>query len=154
MYTYHCRSRRILDFLANSSPAAVAEIRGCGEYPSICGVLMLYPSQTGVFAVVSVEGLPDGLGSGNTLAMHIHDPETGAHYNPANTAHPYHAGDMPPIFVERNRGWSAFLTERFDIREIIGKEIVIHGRRDDFSTQPSGDAGKKIACGTILCAGR
>ena len=149
MYTYHCRSRRILDFLANSSPAAVAQICGCGEYPSICGTLMLFPSQTGVFAVVSVEGIPDNLGCGNILAMHIHDPETGAHYNPKNAPHPCHAGDMPPIFVEKNSGWSAFLTERFDVREVIGKEIVLHQRRDDFTTQPSGDAGKKIACGKI-----
>lgn len=149
MYTYHSRSRRILDFLSRSSPAAAAQICGCEKYPSICGTLMLYSSQAGIFAVVSVDGIPDEFGCGNILAMHIHDPETGAHYNPANTAHPYHAGDMPPIFVEHNSGWSAFLTERFDVREVMGKEIVLHRRRDDFTTQPSGDAGEKIACGKI-----
>ena len=149
MYTY--RSKRILDYLARSVPAASAKICGCGEFPSICGTLMLYPSQTGVFAVVSVEGIPDSIGWGNILAMHIHDPETGKHYNPANAPHPCHAGDMPPIFVDGNKGWSAFLTERFEIREVIGKEIIIHSRRDDFTTQPSGDAGKKIACGKIEC---
>ncbi|MBE6820440.1 MAG: superoxide dismutase family protein [Ruminococcaceae bacterium] len=149
MYTYNCRSRRILDFLARSSPSAVARICGCEKYPSIQGTLLLYSSQAGVFAVVSVDGIPDELGCGNILAMHIHDPETGAHYNPANTPHPHHAGDMPPIFVERNSGWAAFLTERFDVREVMGKEIVLHRRRDDFTTQPSGDAGEKIACGKI-----
>lgn len=149
MFTYHCRSRRILDFLSNSSPDATAQIRGIEGYPSICGSLMLYQSQAGIFAVVSVGGIPDELGCGNILAMHIHDPATGMHYNPDCTEHPFHAGDMPPLFVDKNEAWSAFLTERFDIREVMGKTVVIHRKRDDFKTQPSGDAGEKIAEGTI-----
>lgn len=149
MYTYNCRSRRILDFLSRSTPAATAQICGVEGYPSICGTLMLYQSQAGVFAVVSVDGIPDELGCGNILAMHIHDPATGKHYNPEGTEHPYHAGDMPPLFVDKNSAWSAFLTERFDVREVMGKTVVIHRRRDDFTTQPSGDAGEKIAEGTI-----
>lgn len=153
MYTYHSRSRRILDFLSRSRPAAVAQICGNEEFPSVCGTLMLYQSQAGVFAVVSVGGIPDELGNGNILAMHIHDPATGMHYNPGNAAHPHHAGDMPPLFVDKNDAWAAFLTERFDIREIIGKTVVIHRRRDDFTTQPSGDADGQIATGTITgCA--
>lgn len=151
MYICHSRSRRILDFLSRSSPVATAQIEGCESYPCIRGTMMLYPSQTGVFLVVSVENIPSELGCGNILAMHIHDPETGAHYNPEGTPHPHHAGDLPPLFVEKNEAWSAFLTERFDIREVIGKHIVIHRRRDDFTTQPSGDAGEKVACGTITC---
>lgn len=149
MYTYHCRSRRILDFLSRSAPAATAQICGVEGYPSICGTLMLYQSPAGTFAVVSVDGIPDELGCGNILAMHIHDPATGMHYNPEGVEHPYHAGDMPPLFVDKNSAWSAFLTERFDVREVIGKNIVIHRRQDDFTTQPSGDAGKKIAEGII-----
>ena len=149
MFTYNCRSRRILDFLSCSSPAAAAEIRGLGGYDSICGTLSLYQSQAGIIAVVSVEGIPDKIGCKSILAMHIHDPATGMHYNPDGTPHPFHSGDMPPLFVNKNSAWSAFLTDRFDIREIIGKTVVIHRKRDDFSTQPSGDAGEKIAEGTI-----
>ena len=149
MYTYHSRSRRILDFLSRSRPAAVAQICGTEDFPSVCGTLMLYPSQAGVFAVVSVGGIPDKLGCGNILAMHIHDPATGKHYNPKTLPHPFHAGDMPPLFVDGNDAWAAFLTERFDVRDVIGKTVVIHRRRDDFTTQPSGDAGEKIAEGTI-----
>lgn len=110
---------------------------------------MLYESPAGVFAVVSVGGIPDKLGCGNILAMHIHDPATGKHYNPENSGHPHHAGDMPPLFVDKNDAWAAFLTERFDIREVMGKTVVIHRRRDDFTTQPSGDAGEQVATGTI-----
>lgn len=30
-----------------------------------------------------------------------------------------------------------------------GRSVIIHGGRDDFTTQPSGDAGTKIGCGVI-----
>lgn len=149
MYTYHSRSRRILDFLSRSRPSAVAQICGTVDFPSICGTLMLYQSHAGVFAVVSVGGIPAEIGQGNVLGMHIHDPATGKHYNPDGTPHPQHAGDMPPLFVDGSDAWSAFLTERIYVGEVIGKNIVIHRRRDDFSSQPSGDAGEMIACGEI-----
>ncbi len=41
------------------------------------------------------------------------------------------------------------LTDRFRIEEIIGGTVVIHDAPDDFHTQPSGNAGAKIACGVI-----
>lgn len=149
MYTYHSRSRRILDFLSRSRPGAVAQICGCGDFPEVCGTLMLYQSNAGVFAVVSVGGIPAEIGQGNVLGMHIHDPATGKHYNPSGKAHPHHAGDMPPLFVDGSDAWCAFLTERFNLCEVIGKTAVIHRRRDDFTSQPSGDAGEMLACGEI-----
>ncbi len=149
MYTYHSRSKKILDYLSHSVPCGVAQICGTEEFPSVCGTLMLYQSSAGVFSVVSVSGVPKEFGCGNILAMHIHDPKTGKHYNPEDTAHPFHAGDMPPLFVDGGCAWSAFMSERFNVNEVIGKEIVIHRRRDDFTSQPSGDAGEMIACGKI-----
>ena len=44
---------------------------------------------------------------------------------------------------------SCFYTENFEIDDIIGKTIIIHQNPDDFTTQPSGNAGTKIACGEI-----
>lgn len=41
-------------------------------------------------------------------------------------------------------------TDRFYVDEIIGKTVIVHEDPDDFHTQPSGNAGKKIACGVIL----
>ena len=38
---------------------------------------------------------------------------------------------------------------RFRIDEIIGKTIIIHSSTDDFTSQPSGNSGSKIACGEI-----
>ncbi len=39
--------------------------------------------------------------------------------------------------------------KKFTIDEIIGKTVIIHAKPDDFITQPSGNAGEKIACGVI-----
>lgn len=149
MYTYHSRSRRILEFLSRTRPAATAQICGMTDYSSVCGTLMLFDSHAGVFAVVSVGGIPPEIGCGNILGMHIHDPETGNHFDMGENPHPQHSGDLPPLFVEKTEAWAAFLTERIRVCDVIGKQIVIHSRRDDFTTQPSDDAGEKIACGII-----
>ena len=42
-----------------------------------------------------------------------------------------------------------FLTDRFTLKEIIGRTVVIHSMPDDFTSQPSGNSGEKIACGVI-----
>ena len=41
------------------------------------------------------------------------------------------------------------LINKFKIEDIIGKVIIIHDMPDDFTTQPSGNSGTKIACGKI-----
>lgn len=41
------------------------------------------------------------------------------------------------------------LIDKFKIRDIIGKVIIIHSSPDDFTSQPSGNSGIKIACGII-----
>ena len=41
------------------------------------------------------------------------------------------------------------LINKFTVNEIIGRTVIIHSQPDDFTTQPSGNSGKKIACGEI-----
>lgn len=41
------------------------------------------------------------------------------------------------------------LTGRFHVEQIIGRTVILHSNPDDFHTQPSGNAGTKIACGVI-----
>ena len=94
-------------------------------------------------------------------ALHIHQggsctgneidklANTMGHYNPDMCMHPYHAGDMPPLFESDGYAFMIYLTKRFSINEIIGRTIIIHSMTDDFRTQPSGDSGDKIACGVI-----
>lgn len=42
-----------------------------------------------------------------------------------------------------------FFTDKFKVRDIIGKSLVIHENPDDYRTQPAGNSGRKIACGVI-----
>lgn len=56
---------------------------------------------------------------------------------------------MPPLFGNDGKAFSAFLTDRFTVKEIVGKTVIIHSSTDDFTTQPSGNSGEMIACGEI-----
>ena len=104
-------------------------------------------------------GLPNSNlpGSSSFYAMHIHDSgdcsdhfsHTGLHYNPQNALHPDHAGDMPPLLGNQGYAFSVFYDKRYTIQEIIGRSVIIHEKPDDFTSQPAGNAGDKIACGTI-----
>ena len=144
-------------------PYAFAKIKGNNDYPRINGIVYFYKVQAGVLVLIHVNGLPisDSICKKPIFAVHIHsgssctgnnnDPFADAmmHYNPNDCAHPYHAGDLPPIFGVDGLGFSIFLTNRFSIEDIIGKTVIIHSAPDDFTTQPSGNSGTKIACGVI-----
>lgn len=56
---------------------------------------------------------------------------------------------MPPLFGSSGYAYLAFFTNRFTVPEILGRTVVIHDIPDDFTTQPAGNAGMKIACGVI-----
>ncbi len=144
--------------LSTKKPAAAAWISGNEGYPMLSGRAEFYRAPlSGVVVSVEVYGLPDNGGS-KFYGMHIHEfgncakpfDKTGNHYNPLNVSHPDHAGDMPPLLSNNGYAWMAFYDTRFDINEIIGKSIVIHGMRDDFTSQPAGDSGMKIGCGAIM----
>lgn len=144
-------------------PHAVAVVNGSRDYPDIRGTVSFYQTGVGVLVSVQMTGLPRAESACRVpiFAMHIHsggsctgnesDPFADAltHYNPRGCPHPYHAGDMPPLFGANGRAFCAFLTNRFTVAEVIGRCVIVHGSRDDFTTQPSGDAGTKIACGVI-----
>ena len=145
-------------------PDGVAFINGAEGYSQINGTVRFYQTESGVLVVAGVLGLPlsDGRCGNDIFAFHIHggaactgnaaDPlaDAGMHYDVSDCPHPYHSGDMPPLFSAGGTAFLAFLTDRFAVRELIGKTVIIHDMPDDFTTQPSGNAGKKIACGEIV----
>ncbi len=144
-------------------PYAFARIKGSSDYPHIDGIVYFYKVREGVLVSLRLNGLPvsDDICKKPIFAVHIHsggsctgndiDPFADAmmHYNPNDCAHPYHAGDLPPIFGVDGLGFSVFLINRFSAKNIIGKTIIVHSAPDDFTTQPSGNSGTKIACGVI-----
>ena len=155
---------------------AVAKVMGSREYGTVRGLVSFYQLTDQVLVQASFIGLPDdiqkaqGSGSpcgGSILGFHIHaggsctgtaaDPcaNAGSHYDNTLTSsgggcpHPYHAGDLPPLFVNNGSAFMVVTTNRFTVEEIIGRTVIVHAHADDFHSQPAGDAGGRIACGVI-----
>ena len=158
-------NRSTVDLLSilRGRPQAAASIVGSKDYPGISGSVRLYQANAGVIVLAQVTGLPqsDIPCQERAFGFHIHegtdcggnmdDPLADAmsHYNPDGYGHPYHAGDLPPLFGNNGLAVSAFLTDRFLVEDIIGRVVIIHSQPDDFTTQPSGGSGEKIACGAV-----
>lgn len=135
-----------------------ADIHGSEEYPRLHGKISFYKACHGSIVAAEISGLPS---SNGVYAMHIHsgsacignktDPfaDAGTHLNLTNTGHPYHTGDLPPLFSNDGYAWFAVYTDRFTPEQVKGHTVIIHSSPDDFHTQPSGNAGTKIACGVI-----
>jgi len=145
-------------------PAAYAELTGNPGNGEISGMVRFYPVNGGVLVNAEVYGLPISAETcgPDIFGFHIHegnsctgtasDPyaDVGEHYNPSHCPHPAHMGDMPPLFGNNGNAWMMYFTDRFTIPDLINRTIIIHSHPDDFTTQPSGNSGTKIACGTIF----
>ena len=108
-----------------------------------------------------------------THAIHIHEKadcssadgkSSGGHWNPTFTPHGkwgdeagYHKGDIGNFEVgEDGLGMVEFATNEWCIgcgdekKDIVGKAVIVHQGTDDFTSQPSGAAGKRVSCGGII----
>lgn len=151
--------------LMSNKPCAMACLRGSHKFPNIRGTVRFYNAGNGkALTVFDINGLPiESIQCPQRFfAIHIHEKgtcqgtiqepfsEAGAHYNPCDCPHPAHAGDLGVLFADfYGRAQSAMIFDSFAIREIIGGSVIIHKNPDDFMTQPSGNAGERIACGVI-----
>ena len=158
-------TRQSINLLATlrRRPDAQAIVKGNAKYLNLSGLVRFYQTRRGVLVCAEVLGLPEvGEPCENRIfAFHIHsgsqctgdstDPFADAltHYNPGNCPHPAHAGDLVPLFSNHGYSFEVFLTDRFTVCEIVGRTVIVHSGPDDFTTQPSGNAGSKIACGQI-----
>jgi len=139
-----------------NKPQAIAFISGENNAFAIKGIVKFYQKVNCVLVVADISGLP--LTPTGFFGFHIHEGDncngmdfsgSKGHYNPYGIPHPKHAGDLPPLILCGNIAHSSFITDRFNVKDIIGRTIVIHDMPDDFTTQPSGNSGQKIACGII-----
>lgn len=149
-------------------PQAVARIRGSAAHPAIVGLARFYQTPFGALVAAEVSGLPvpGEPCKSPVFAFHIHsggactgnerDPFADAqgHYDPGGCPHPYHAGDLPPLFGNNGFAFGVALTDRFTVDEVVGRTVIVHAMPDDFTAQPAGNAGQKIACGAIRAWGR
>lgn len=121
---------------------------------------------------VSFTLLVSGLNEGEH-AIHLHEKadcsaedgtSTGGHWNPTAQPHGkwgdsngYHKGDIGNLKADANGNATLnFKTDEWCIgcgdpkKDILGKAIIIHEGTDDFTTQPTGNAGGRISCGGII----
>ena len=150
-----------IKYIEMCGPTAVAHIKGSYKYPDIQGVVEFFPYLNGVYVVWEITGLPSQSGDFSIHGFHIHSgsscggsgreafPESGTHYDTGSHAHPYHSGDLPPIFANNGYALGSVYTARVTPEEIMGRTVIIHSMPDDFTTQPAGDSGEKVACGVI-----
>jgi len=130
------------------------------------GTVELNQTPAGVLLRLSLKGLPAG-----ERAFHIHavgrcEPpftSAGGHFNPAGHKHgllvgPGHAGDMPNLHVPASGVLTveilnaAVTLEKGKPNSLFqsgGTSIVIHAGKDDYKSDPAGNAGDRIACGVI-----
>lgn len=130
------------------------------------GTAELTGTSEGVLIELEVSGLPES----RWVAFHIHetgicDPQTdhesaGDHFNPTDAAHGYfaeggpHAGDMPNQYVGsdgtlRAQVFNSFVRLDGGETDIRGRTLLLHADEDDYESQPSGDAGERVACAVI-----
>jgi Cu-Zn family superoxide dismutase len=118
---------------------------------------------------VRVSGNVNGLMPGREHGFHIHEAgdcssgdgmSTKGHFNPygkphANPATPErHAGDMPALKADSSG--NATINFELDVMtitpgpaSIVGRGLIVHADPDDYKTQPTGNAGARIACAVI-----
>ena len=117
---------------------------------------------------VRVRAQVSGLKPDGEHGFHIHEKgdcssgdgmSTGGHFNPSGKPHgpqamPHHAGDMPSLKADA----SGNATATFELTEvsigsgaadIVGKGLIVHRDPDDYKTQPTGNAGPRLACAVI-----
>jgi len=110
-----------------------------------------------------------GLKPDQEHGFHIHEVgdcgsgdgmSTKGHFNPYGKPHAHfstperHAGDLPAL--KADAGGRAELTVELDVMtvaagpsSVVGRGLIVHAQPDDYRTQPTGNAGARLACAVI-----
>ena len=145
--------------VATLAPASGSNVRGTIQFREVDG---------GVEVTANVEGLTPG-----DHGWHVHEKgdcsapdatSAGGHFNPSG--HPHgapdaaqrHEGDFGNITAgEDGKATKTFVMKGISLGDgansVVGKGFIVHEKADDLSTQPTGDAGGRVACGVITIGG-
>lgn len=162
---------------ARSAPAAPAQSTAQSARANLAsasgslvsGQVAFAPMGNGVHISGTVGGLPPN----STHGIHVHEKgdcsaadasSAGGHFNPAASAHgrasapAHHAGDMDNIVANAD-GVAQVNIHLMGVtlgggaaNDIAGRALVVHAAPDDYTTQPSGNSGARVACGVIVVA--
>lgn len=141
--------------LAELAPASKSKVKGTIDFKEVEG---------GVEVIANVEGLKAG-----DHAYHVHEKgdcsapdaaSAGGHFNPNGHKHgspdaeEHHEGDFGNLTAGKDgKATKTFVMKGITLADgptsIVGKGFIIHEKADDFKTQPTGNAGGRVACGVI-----
>jgi Cu-Zn family superoxide dismutase len=131
---------------------------------SVRGLVMFHEMQGHLMVHAKLSGLKPGAEQG----FHLHEKgdcasadgtSAGGHFNPDGKPHgpqdaAHHAGDMPALKADAN----GVVDQKFMLMgptvgagptSIVGRSVVVHAGPDDYSSQPAGNSGPRVACGVI-----
>ncbi|RKU06874.1 hypothetical protein C6503_25285 [Candidatus Poribacteria bacterium] len=150
-----------------SAKQAIATIGPTSE-SSVTGMAIFTQNGDQITLTIEIQNASPGI-----HGVHIHEngdcsspdgKSAGGHWNPTGVAHgkwgegEFHLGDIGNITVgEDGTGSIELTTDLWEIGtgsdvDVVGKGIIVHADADDFTSQPSGNAGARIGCGVIVLA--
>ena len=131
------------------------------------GTVTFTEESGGISVHADVKGLPPG-----EHGFHIHAvgsctapdfKDAGGHFNPTNKKHGkdnpegHHEGDLPNLVIQADGTGSIDFTVEGatlspgdqSLMDKDGSAVVVHADPDDYKTDPTGNAGARIACGVV-----
>lgn len=133
------------------------------EGNTVHGVVTFTKVENGIKVVADIKGLAPG-----KHGFHIHEygdcsapdaTSAGGHFNPDNKQHgapdaaERHVGDMGNVTADADGNGHLELIDNLMTfsgpHSIIGRGVIVHSGEDDLTSQPTGNAGSRVACGVI-----
>ena len=155
---------------ASAKPVSTARAASVNLSPAsgslVSGKLSIMPMGDGVH----VTGEIGGLQPGSTHAFHIHEKgdcsaadasSAGGHFNPTGQPHgragqgAHHAGDADNLVADAkgvarvDAHLGGLSLGNGAANDVAGRAVIVHAAADDYSSQPAGNAGARVACGVI-----
>ena len=120
---------------------------------------------------VDVRVQVSGLTPNQEHGFHVHEKgdcssrdgmSAGGHFDPGGRPHgpqnaPHHGGDMPSLKADAaGNAQATFQIESVSVGTgidgLVGRAVIVHAKPDDYTTQPTGNSGARIACGVIAAS--
>jgi len=148
----------------DAEPAAAAQLESRSDSKAV-GTATFTMKNGKVHMKVEMTGLTPG-----PHAIHLHEKgdcsapdaaSAGGHWNPSTEDHgkwghaPFHHGDIGNLVADaKGKAEMQFETDLWTIgdgkpSDVLGHAVIVHAKEDDFKTQPTGNAGGRVACGVI-----
>jgi Cu-Zn family superoxide dismutase len=147
------------------APAKATATLKAASDSKVSGTVTFEAKDGKVLVTAKVEGLTPG-----EHGFHVHETgdcsapdakSAGGHFNPESVEHgapdspAHHTGDLGNLVAnESGVAEKSFEVDFLSLEEgaknsVRGKAVIVHGGADDMKSQPSGNAGPRVACGVV-----